>query len=316
MQTAFLFPGQGSQHAGMARDLFESDVRARDIIQRADDLLGFSLSGHMFDDGRGELSRTDITQPALYTHSMAVLALVGEAGLEPDVTAGHSLGEYSALAAAGAITFEDGLNAVRVRGSLMAEANERQPGGMAAVLGLEAAQVEQFCDEVGRETEGIVVPANYNAPGQVVVSGHRHSVERLAERASAAGARRVIILDVGGAFHSPLMAFAKEGLGAVLDELEIRKPKCPVVLNVTAAPTTDPDEIRKRMLEQLLAPVKWMQSLRRMQDDGVERFIEIGPGRVLSGLVKKTLGRAVPTVQTGTADNVSAWINEEAAISD
>ncbi|MAQ93177.1 MAG: [acyl-carrier-protein] S-malonyltransferase [Rhodothermaceae bacterium] len=302
---AFLFPGQGSQAPGMAADLVDLP-EARAILDEADAVLGFSLTDLMFGDDPEALKPTEITQPALYTHSLAVNAVLAARGVRPDVAAGHSLGEWSALAAVGAMSFADGLRAVRRRGELMATAGDVRPGAMAAVLALDADALEAVCREATEAGEGEVVPANYNDPGQIVISGDAPAVERASALASEAGARRVVPLPVSGAFHSPLMAFARDGLKETLDALMLHVPSCPVVLNVTAEPTTDPEAIRLRLLDQLTAPVRWAQSLERMQADGTERFVEVGTGKVLSGLVKRTLGRDAVSVQAGTAAEVAA----------
>ncbi len=302
---AFLFPGQGSQAPGMAADLVDLP-EARAILDEADAVLGFSLTDLMFGDDPEALKPTEITQPALYTHSLAVNAVLAARGVRPDVAAGHSLGEWSALAAVGAMSFADGLRAVRRRGELMATAGDVRPGAMAAVLALDADALEAVCREATEAGEGEVVPANYNDPGQIVISGDAPAVERVSALASEAGARRVVPLPVSGAFHSPLMAFARDGLKETLDALMLHVPSCPVVLNVTAEPTTDPEAIRLRLLDQLTAPVRWAQSLERMQADGTERFVEVGTGKVLSGLVKRTLGRDAVSVQAGTAAEVAA----------
>ena len=305
--TAFLFPGQGSQHAGMAADLAERFPEARDIAERADDALGFALTETMFASGEEAaeaLRQTEVTQPALYVHSLMAHAALAARGLTCEVAAGHSLGEWSALAAMGAMTFEDGLLAVRRRGELMAQAGDVRPGAMAAVLGLDAATLERICAEASGD--GDVVPANYNDPGQIVISGDRPAVERAGAAAEEAGAKRVIPLPVSGAFHSPLMDFARDGLAATLETLELSAPRVPVVLNVTAEPETDPEVIRQRLLDQLTAPVRWAQSLEAMAASGADRFVEVGAGKVLSGLVKRTLGRRTETAQASTAADVEA----------
>jgi [acyl-carrier-protein] S-malonyltransferase len=311
MNTAYLFPGQGSQHVGMGRDLYERFDVARARFDAADDLLAFDLSGLMFgsasdteDDAEAALKRTDVTQPALFVHSLAAVAVLHEAGHAPDVVAGHSLGEYSALTAVGAFAFEDGLRLVRLRGELMAEAGDARPGTMAAILGADDEEVERICEQVTRTGPGVVRPANYNAPGQVVVSGDVEEVGRVAEDIDA----RAVMLPVGGAFHSPLMAHARQGLAEALDAVEIQAPRCPVVLNVTGEPTKHPDVIRDNLVQQLLAPVRWAHGLRRMHADGVTRFVEVGAGKVLSGLVRRTLGRDVETARAGTADDLAALI--------
>lgn len=307
MNTAFLFPGQGSQYVGMAADLLSHDS-ARRVLEASDAVLGIPLTEIMFGTGQPEadeerLRQTDVTQPALFVHSMAVSAVLTERGYLPDVVAGHSLGEYSALTAAGAIAFEDALRTVRLRGRLMAEAGIRRPGAMAAVLGVEDDAVVDICSAASTDGE-VVQPANYNAPGQIVISGDGAAVERAMAVASEHGAKRVIPLPVSGAFHSPLMEYAREGLAAALEDLHMETPSCPVYLNVTAERSTDPEEIRRALLEQLTAPVKWTQTLLRMQEDGVGRFVEVGAGKVLAGLVKRTIGRDVDTRAIGTAEEL------------
>lgn len=291
----------------MARDLFERNEAARAVMERANTVLGFDLTDIMFGSGSEEtadtdkaiLTRTQNTQPALFVHSMAVMTALPRHASTPDMVAGHSLGEYSALAAAGVISFEEGLCIVRLRGELMAQAGDIRPGAMAAILGMEDADVEALCSDASGE--GIVQPANFNSPGQIVISGDVEAVEKAVELAPDRGARRVLKLPVSGAFHSPLMDFARDGLAEALDSLPIHTPTCPVYLNVTAAPTTDPEEIRARLVEQLMSPVRWAHSLTAMQADGASRFVEIGAGKVLSGLVKRTLGRDVETVSLSTA---------------
>ncbi|MFT5142306.1 MAG: [acyl-carrier-protein] S-malonyltransferase [Rhodothermales bacterium] len=308
-KTSFLFPGQGSQYVGMGQDLLEESPIARDLFQRADDTLGFSLSKVMFGSGDTEadvaaLQKTENTQPALYCHSMAVMAILDAAGFGFEMTAGHSLGEYSALAAAGVLAFEDGLTLVRERGRLMSEAGERQPGTMAAIIGMDDKDVEAVCSDV---EVGVVQPANFNSPGQVVISGDLDGVAKAMTLALDRGARRAIQLPVSGAFHSPLMAHAREGLAEALASVSLAAPRCPVYLNVTAAPETDPEQIRQRLLDQLLSPVRWSQTLLAMHEHGAGIFVEVGAGRVLSGLVKRTLGREVKTAAIGTIQDISSY---------
>jgi [acyl-carrier-protein] S-malonyltransferase len=292
----------------MGYPLFEQSPAARARFETANEMLDVDLLALMFglDESiaapEEKLKQTEITQPALYTHSLAAMAVLEERGLAPDMAAGHSLGEYSALAAVGALSFEDGLRVVRRRGELMAEAGERRPGSMAAVMGADDADVEAACEAATTDGEGVVQPANYNAPGQIVISGDAEAVER----ATAAVRGRAIPLPVSGAFHSPLMGYAHEGLAAVLEDVDIQPPRCPVYLNVTGEPTTDPDEIRRRLLEQLNAPVLWAQTLRNMHDNGARRFVEVGAGDVLRGLVGRTLEGKVDTMGAGTPEEIEA----------
>ena len=290
----------------MGADLYDASAEARAVFDEADAVLGFSLRALMFGSDAEALKPTEVTQPALFTHSLAADAALRARGIRPDVAAGHSLGEWSALAATGAVSFADGLRAVRRRGELMAQAGTRRPGAMSAVLGLDAGLLDAACREATEAGDGEAVPANYNDAGQTVISGDAAAVERAGALCTAAGAKRVVPLPVSGAFHSPLMAFARDGLAETLAGLAIAAPSCPVVLNVTAEPTSDPDEIRARLLDQLTAPVRWMQSVERMAALGATRYVEVGTGAVLSGLVRRTLGRDAATVQAGTADQIAA----------
>jgi [acyl-carrier-protein] S-malonyltransferase len=313
-KIAYLFPGQGSQYVGMGRDLYAEYPAARELMDRADRVLGFSLTSLMFgsdaasEDDNLALKETEVTQPALFTHSMAVLAALGSGLASPDMVAGHSLGEYTALTAAGALSFEDGLRLVRERGRLMAEAGALGAGTMAAIIGMDDADVEGVCAAI----DGVVEPANFNSPGQVVISGERSAVERAMALASENGARKVIPLPVSGAFHSPLMEHARTGLASALDHIALTRPSCAVYLNVTAEPETDPEKIRSRLLEQLLSPVRWSQTLSAMASHGADSFVEVGAGRVLSGLVKRTIGRQARTSALGAVKDILTYLDKDA----
>jgi [acyl-carrier-protein] S-malonyltransferase len=287
--TAFLFPGQGAQAAGMGQDFFGSSPAAAAVYEEAARVLGWDVAQTCFDGSQSELDRTSISQPAILATSWAVLAAIREAGapLADDgaAAAGLSLGEYTALMFAGALEFADALKLVQRRGQFMEEACIENPGTMMSVIGLEDEIVEALCAQA-REV-GIVIAANYNSPGQVVISGERNAVDRVAETARQHGAKRVIPLAVGGAFHSPLMAPAAEKLEGELRDTPFRECRFPVVANVTAAPVTAPDEIRGLLARQVKSPVRWSQSIRRLVDDGFTRFVEVGPGKVLTGLMKR-----------------------------
>ena len=307
MATAFLFPGQGSQSVGMGYELYEQHEEARARFDAANALLDIDLLTLMFglestvSDPEEALKQTEVTQPALYTHSLAAMAVLDAKGVAPDMVAGHSLGEYSALAAAGALSFEDGLRVVRRRGELMGKAGDRRPGTMAAVLGADDDHVQAVCDDISADGDVVVQPANYNAPGQIVISGDEDAVARATNEIEG----RCMPLPVSGAFHSPLMTYAREGLAEMLDTVSIEPPRCPVYPNVTAEPTTDPDEIRQRLTEQLLSPVQWAQTLRRMHADGATRFVEVGAGQVLQGLVGRTLGSEVDAIGASTPEEIA-----------
>ena len=277
----FMFPGQGSQFPGMAKELYESNPTAREMFDRANEILGFDITEIMFDGTAEDLKQTKVTQPAVFLHSVILAKCSPD--FKPDMVAGHSLGEFSALTAAGALDFEDGLRLVSIRAHAMHKACEANPGTMAAILALPAETIEAVCAGV----DGIVVPANYNCDGQIVISGAVDAVAEASERLKAAGAKRALILPVGGAFHSPLMQPAAEELAAGIESVEFKTPVCPVYQNVTALPTTDPAEIKKNLLAQLTAPVRWTQSVMNMVADGAASFTESGPGKVLQGLVSK-----------------------------
>ena len=277
----FMFPGQGSQFPGMAKELYESNPTAREMFDRANEILGFDITEIMFNGTAEDLKQTKVTQPAVFLHSVILAKCSPD--FKPDMVAGHSLGEFSALTAAGALDFEDGLRLVSIRAHAMQKACEANPGTMAAILALPAETIEAVCAEV----DGIVVPANYNCDGQIVISGAVDAVAEASEKLKAAGAKRALILPVGGAFHSPLMQPAAEELAAGIESVEFKTPVCPVYQNVTALPTTDPAEIKKNLLAQLTAPVRWTQSVMNMVADGAASFTESGPGKVLQGLVSK-----------------------------
>jgi len=286
MKTAFLFPGQGSQFVGMAKDLFEANKKVSQRFTEADEILGYSLSRLMFEGPEEKLIQTEFTQPAIFLHSIALFETLDA---NPDLAAGHSLGEFTALAASGAITFEDGLKLVSLRGSLMQKAGDENPGSMAAVIGMDDELVEIICDEATAQTFKPVVPANYNCPGQLVISGDGKAVEEALELARGRGCRLAKMLPVSGAFHSPLMQPAYDGLKEKLDSTEIKQPAFPIYSNYTAKPTSDPEVIRDNLLNQLLNPVRWTQTLQNMHAEGAGKFVEVGPGNVLQGLVKRTL---------------------------
>ena len=289
---SIVFPGQGSQFPGMARELFDQNPDARRVLTQANDILGFSLTDIMFGGSEDDLRRTDVTQPAIFVHSLAQFAARPE--LVPGMTAGHSLGEFSALVAAGVLRFEDALPLVARRAQAMQAACEAQPGTMAAILGLDDATVERICQEI-TNVGTVVVAANYNCPGQLVISGSAEGVANACEALKAAGAKRALPLPVGGAFHSPLMQSAAAALAEAIEKTTFSAANCPVYQNVDALPHTDPAEIKANLLAQLTAPVRWTQLVQRMAADGATEFVECGPGKVLQGLVKKI----VPTATVG-----------------
>ncbi len=281
MKKAYVFPGQGSQFPGMAKELYDGNAKGKELLEKANDILGFRITDIMFEGTPDDLKATRVTQPAIFLHSV-VLAKCYE-GFRPDMVAGHSLGEFSALAAAGAISFEDALRLVYIRATQMQLCCEKVPGTMAAIVGLPDEKVEEICSSC----EGIVIPANYNCGGQVVISGEKTAVEQACEKAKAEGAKRALPLAVSGAFHSPLMEPARVELGKAIEETTIVTPVCPIYQNVSAQAVTDPQTIKKNLLAQLTSPVRWTQSVRNMLADGADYFMEIGPGTVLQGLVKR-----------------------------
>lgn len=281
MKKAYVFPGQGSQFPGMAKALYEENAKGKELLEKANDILGFRITDIMFEGTPDDLKATRVTQPAIFLHSV-VLAKCYE-GFRPDMVAGHSLGEFSALAAAEAISFEDALRLVYIRATQMQLCCEKVPGTMAAIVGLPDEKVEEICSSC----EGIVIPANYNCGGQVVISGEKTAVEQACEKAKAEGAKRALPLAVSGAFHSPLMEPARVELGKAIEETRIVEPICPIYQNVSAQAVTDPQTIKKNLLAQLTSPVRWTQSVRNMLADGADYFMEIGPGTVLQGLVKR-----------------------------
>lgn len=285
MKHAYVFPGQGSQFPGMGKALYEAHAGARDLFEQADALLGFRISDILFQGTEEDLKQTRVTQPAIFLHSVICYSTLDRP--TPDMVAGHSLGEFSALVAAGALSFADGLSLVAARATAMQRACEIQASTMAAVLGLEDAKVEEICLAVQEETGEIVVPANYNCPGQLVISGSIKGIEIACERLKAAGAKRALVLPVGGAFHSPLMAPAKGELNTAIERTVFKSPSCPIYQNVTGTPETDPVRIKKNLEDQLTGAVRWTQSVEAMVAGGATHFTEVGPGKVLQGLVAK-----------------------------
>ncbi|MGH1386061.1 ACP S-malonyltransferase [Kordia sp.] len=279
---AYIFPGQGAQFTGMGLDLYESSDVAQHLFEDANSILGFHITDVMFEGSAEDLKQTKVTQPAIFLHSVILSKVLGDK-FQPEMVAGHSLGELSALVANGTLTFEDGLRLVSQRALAMQKACEIQPSTMAAVLGLDNEVVEKVCNE----TAGIVVAANYNCPGQIVISGEVKAINTACETLKEAGARRALVLPVGGAFHSPLMEPAREELAAAIESTVFSTPNCPIYQNVTTTAVTDPSEIKKNLISQLTAPVKWTQSVQQMIADGATHFTEVGPGKVLQGLLRK-----------------------------
>jgi [acyl-carrier-protein] S-malonyltransferase len=284
---AFVFPGQGAQFTGMGKDLYMKSPEAKEMFEKANEILGFRITDIMFEGTEQELKQTKVTQPAIFIHSVILSKSIDN--FNPDMVAGHSLGEFSALVAAGAMSFEDGLRLVSARAQAMQKACEMEPSTMAAVLGCEDSKVEEICKEI----PGVVVPANYNSSGQLVISGSIEAVNEACEKLKAAGAKRAIVLAVGGAFHSPLMAPAEKELAEAIEKTVISKPVCPVYQNVDAMPNQDPVKIKENLIKQLTAPVRWRQIVENMWSDGAREFTELGPGAVLQGLIKKIAPESV-----------------------
>jgi [acyl-carrier-protein] S-malonyltransferase len=279
---AYVFPGQGAQYPGMGKDLYDNSPIARELFDKANEILGFNITRIMFEGTADELKQTNVTQPAIFLHSVILSKVLGDK-FQPEMTAGHSLGEFSALVAAGALTFEDGLRLVSKRAQAMQKACEAEPSTMAAIVGIADEIVEEVCAGIN----GIVVPANYNCPGQLVISGAVDAVNLACEELKSKGAKRALVLPVGGAFHSPLMEPAREELAAAIESTMVYAPVCPVFQNVDAKPQTDPATIKQNLIAQLTGPVRWTQTVRNMIADGADTFIELGPGKVLQGLVNK-----------------------------
>jgi len=286
-KTAYVFPGQGAQFSGMGAELYANSALAKEMFEQSNDILGFRITDIMFKGSDEELRQTKVTQPAIFIHSVVLAATLGES-FKPDLVAGHSLGEFSALVASKAIDFESGLRLVAERALAMQMACDLQPGTMAAILGLDDAKVEEVCKQI----EGVVVAANYNCPGQLVISGAVESINLACEQMKAAGAKRALVLQVGGAFHSPLMEAARTRLQSAIEATTFHEPLCPIIQNVDAKAHLAINEIKSNLIQQLTAPVRWTQSVRTMWEHGAHQFVEVGPGKVLQGLVKKIVPEA------------------------
>lgn len=284
MAKAFVFPGQGAQFVGMGKDLYESNAKAKELFDKANEILGYSITDIMFEGTDEDLKQTKVTQPAVFLHSVITALCIND--FNPDMVAGHSLGEFSALTAAGALSFEDGLRLVYARAMAMQKACETAPSTMAAIIGLADDVIEKVCSEISKEGN-VVVPANYNSPGQVVISGNVEAIKDACAKLKEAGAKRALPLAVGGAFHSPLMEKARVELAAAIETAPVSKPVCPVYQNVDAMPHTEPKEIKDNLLKQLTSPVRWTQSVKNMIADGMTEFVECGPGLVLAGLIRR-----------------------------
>lgn len=282
---AFVFPGQGSQFVGMGKDLYENNPIAKELFDKADDILGFKITDIMFAGTDEQLKETKVTQPAVFLHSVISALCLGE-DFKPAMVAGHSLGEFSALVASGALSFEDGLRLVAARANAMQKACEKNPGTMAAIIALPDETIEAVCEEVRKDGK-VVVPANYNCPGQLVISGDKEGIAEACDKLKAAGAKRALPLAVGGAFHSPLMQPAKEELQEAIEKTDFATPKCPVYQNVDALPHTDPKEIQANLIAQLTSPVRWTKSVQNMIADGADDFTECGPGKALQGMIRR-----------------------------
>ena len=306
-KIGFLLPGQGSQYVGMAKDIFDRFPEVKDMYEHASDILGYDIKKIAFEGPIEELTRTRICQPAIFLHTMALIGQLDKRGIRPLLIAGHSLGEHVSLAATGSLGFDDGLRLVKARGELVQEASDQNPGSMAAIIGLEDGQVEELCRTAAQD--GVLVPANFNAPSQIVISGTKDALRRGMEMAKGMGAKKVVELQVSGAFHSPLMQSARDGLEKVMEGMPIKDARLPIVSNVTARPMQSAGELRINLVRQLTSPVRWRESMETMIAAGIEEFIEIGPGRVLQGLLKR-VKRDASSRGIDTAPELDAALND------